>query len=515
MTRSSRFISGVGASYIAVVASILYSLAIVPIGLRFLGTEQFGLWMLLVQLSGYLNFIELGVFGSAARIIIDYKDRKGDRAYARIIATASIILVVQGILMMTICWLLAPWAVRLFNIPAPLHDVAIYLLVFLGFATGLTTCFRIFGAILYANQRIDLIWAFTALNSLISLIIIWPLLAAGYGLFALPWSFLAPVVSTIALSWFSCYKLRLLPHNLGFSDVKLHQFRELFKLGTDFFLVNVSNQLLEASQLLIISRTMGLGAAAVWSVSTKLFTLLFQLIAKLENTAVVFFSEMMARGEQEKLKSSFKQMYQVTGALAVCGMIAAVAINPYFVNVWAGPDMLWPYINNWLISALLSINLLLRCHTDLAMHTKRIGFLRWVFLVESLVFISIALWVAPHLGFAGILAVSIICALVFRSVYAMRRTATFFNTPTALAGLQWMSFLWVPLLVSVFLALSVGPIVEKLTSPLGRLLSSVLICLTGSGTIFVLLAIPPDLRSLVFQRTSALPRMILKKLVRQ
>ena len=152
------------------------------------------------------------------------------------------------------------------------------------------------------------------------------------------------------------------------TDLSISKFRELFKFGTDLFLVNVGIQLLEASQLMIVSRTMGLAAAATWSVSTKLFTLLFQMTAKVENTAVVFFSEMIVRGERDVLQLRFRQMYQFTGSVAVCSMLGAVALNPFFVTVWAGPDVLWPSINNWLIAALLILNLLLRCHTDFAMH---------------------------------------------------------------------------------------------------------------------------------------------------
>ena len=169
MSRSSRFISGIGASYIGLIANIAYSLAIVPIGLYYLGKDQFGLWMLLVQIAGYLSFIELGIFGAAARILIDYKDDKDGPAYAEVVTTAWAVLVVQAAIMAAASWLLAPLIVAAFNIPPPLHDTAISLFVFLGLSTALATCFKVFSAILYANQRIDLVVLLTALQLILGL----------------------------------------------------------------------------------------------------------------------------------------------------------------------------------------------------------------------------------------------------------------------------------------------------------------------------------------------------------
>jgi O-antigen/teichoic acid export membrane protein len=494
MSRRSRFLSGVSASYISVAATIVYSLAIVPIGLRYLGVEQFGLWMLLVQISGYLALIELGVFGAAARVLIDHKDHQDSTAYSGVVATAWVILAAQGAIMAAACWLLAPFVVQLFNIPADLQEVATYLLRFLGLSAGLATFFKIFSAILYANQRIDLVWAFVALNPIISIFILWPLMASDYGLSAILWSLFPPIIITSALSWIACRRLGLFPRAISLADVRLQKARELFSLGADFFLVNVGTQLLEASQLMIVSRTMGLTAAATWSVSTKLFALLYQLTAKIENTAVVFFSEMMVRGEHEKLQENFQKMYQFTGSLAVCCMLAAVAVNPYFVGLWAGTEVLWSPVNNWLIAGLLVLNLLLRCHTDFAMHTKKSGLLRFLFFFESIAFVSLALWAAPLFGFSGILVAAIVCALAFRTSYSLRRTASYFSLPTSSVAIRWLAFLVLPAVIMGLVAAATPALVDHLHSPVSRLLAAAAITAVAGGTVLCSVGLSSPLR---------------------
>jgi O-antigen/teichoic acid export membrane protein len=346
------------------------------------------------------------------------------------------------------------------------------------------------------------------MNPLLSLAIIWPLLAADYGLSALPWSFLPPVVLLSTVSWLACRRLGFLPAKIRLSDFRFSKFRELFKLAADFFLINIGTQLLEASQLMIVSRTMGLPAAAIWSVSTKLFTLLFQVTAKIENTAVVFFSEMIVRGEREKLQSSFRQMYQLTGGLAVCGMLGAAAVNPYFVAAWAGSEVLWPAINNWLIATLLILNLLLRCHTDFAMHTKQVGLLRFLFFFESLAFVGTALWAAPRFGFAGILLAAIVCALLFRSVYAIHRTAAYFQVPVREVAFRWLAFLALPVAAMALVATLLPALVVPLSSPIVRTLASAgLVGLAASAILFTF-GLPLPVRKIIFERISMFYRLL-------
>ena len=503
MNRSSRFISGVGASYIGLVANIAYSLAIVPIGLYYLGKDQFGLWMLLVQVAGYLSFIEMGIFGAAARILIDYKDDKDGPAYTELVTTAWFVLVVQAAVVAAASWLFAPLIAAAFNIPPLLHDSAIFLFVFLGFSTALATCFKIFSAILYANQRIDLVVLLTALQLILGLVVVWPLLSAGYGLPAVIWSFILPVSATSILSGVACWRLRLLPSRMSLTDLSISKFRELFKFGTDLFLVNVGIQLLEASQLMIVSRTMGLAAAATWSVSTKLFTLLFQMTAKVENTAVIFFSEMIVRGERDVLQLRFRQMYQFTGSVAVCSMLGAVALNPSFVTAWAGRDVLWPSINNWLIAALLILNLLLRCHTDLAMHSKKVGLFRFLFFFESLAFVGAALWAAPRFGFAGVLTSSILCAVVFRSAYSINRTASYFSIPYFSVAFRWIGFLLRPGLAMGSVAIAVPLLSEHLVSPTFRAAIAAATVVIAMGATMYTIALPRNVRQVFHEKIHA------------
>jgi hypothetical protein len=65
------------------------------------------------------------------------------------------------------------------------------------------------------------------------------------------------------------------------------------------------------------------------------------LLTKIEGTAVVFFAEMMVRGERAKLAERFRQVYQLTAGIAIVALACVVTLNKPFVSVWAGPSLAW------------------------------------------------------------------------------------------------------------------------------------------------------------------------------
>jgi O-antigen/teichoic acid export membrane protein len=212
----------------------------------------------------------------------------------------------------------------------------------------------------------------------------------------------------------------------------------MFLLGKDMFLITVGNQVLEASQLIIVTRTMGLGAAAIWSVSTKLFTLVYQLVTKVEGTAIVFFSEMMVRGETSRLALRFRHVYQLTAGLSMVALALVTAINQPFVTVWAKADLAWSPLLGLPLAVVVYLNCVTKCQVDLIMHSKDIRGLRYIYLFEAVGFVGFAIYASAHIGFAGVLLSAIFCAIVFRGLYTVRRIAAYFHIPASNVCWGWL-----------------------------------------------------------------------------
>jgi len=494
VTRLRQFIRGLGSSWLATLAAIVYSLLSVPIALSFLTIEEFGLLVLLLQVAGYFTLIEIGMSAATARILVDYKDSPDDGRYGSVILTSFWVFAVQAVIILFGGITLAPWIVSIIAVPEALAEVATFLLRWLSVTSALVVAFRVYGAILYANKRLDLVHAFNAGSMIFALSVLVVVLSLGGRLSDLVWLFIAQAAAAIVPPLVACHKLGLMPRAGRWGRPSSARFREVFGFGKDIFLINVGNVVLEASQLIIVTRTMGLTAAAVWSVSTKLFGLVYQLVTKIAGTAIVFFAEMMVRGERQKLTTRFRQIYQLTAGTAVTALGVAVAINQPFVSVWADPELAWPLPLSFLLAASIFLNAITRCSGDFIIHTKNIAAFRYVYFLEAAMFVLLSLWLSARIGFYGVLGASLLCLLVFRASYTTWRITQYFQLR---AVTLWWAWLKRPFLAGVILlpfVISSPWLASGLSNLWGQLLLAIAWVGLPATASLLFIALPRDMR---------------------
>jgi O-antigen/teichoic acid export membrane protein len=419
-------------------ATSAYSLASVPIALTYLDVKEFGVWVLLLQLGGYFNLIELGMTGAAARLIVDHKDDRKSFPYIELLATSNAVFIAQAFLMFFVGCLLATSVGHMLHIPSDLQAEFVVLFILSSVLAALTTSVRLFGALLYAHQRLDLFNLMVVVSMGGGLLAMWASLSSGLGLYSLFVSGVTAWMITTVSSIWCCLRLRLLDVGKLFSAVTLSKTRQLFDLGRHMFALHVASLALDASQLIIVTRTMGLDYAAIWSVSTKLFTLVFQFVAKVEGSAVMFFAEMIAAGQRGSLRHRFRVIYQVSLSLAATLVAITVSTNQSFVAAWTSDQLQWSPFCNVVMGLLIIANCSARCGMDFIIQTKKIGALGYVYFAEAALFIAAGFLLAPIYGFLGILVPGLFCAIFVRGLYVNSRVATYLAYAAAEVGLAWL-----------------------------------------------------------------------------
>jgi len=507
LNRFGSFAKAVSTSWGAIAVTTAYSLATVPLALGYLGVERFGLWALLLQLAGYFTLIEVGMTGAAARLLIDHKDERQSDGYISTLSTSNLIFLAQAVIIFLAGWLLASPLARLFEIPSDLTTDFTRLVVLIAVVAAFGTTTRIFGALLYANQRIDLFnWSGMA-ALMVGLAALWTAFAAGAGLYALIISQLAAWITGSLFTISSCLRLGLLHPRHLVSGLSWGRAKALIGFGKDMFAFNLGTQLLDASQIMIVTRTMGLESAAIWAVSTKLFTLVFQLVARIEGSAIVYFAEMMVRREHDLLRRRFRQVYQLCTSLAVAGVAVAIASNHAFVSLWANASLFWSTGADVLLALLVVVNCAIRCGADLIIHTKRLGGLRFIYFVEAALFLGLAIAASSHFGFYGILVPALVCALSCRAFYVVFRISSYLGVSALDVGFLWIkrSFL---ISAIMFPAAACISILTEQWSQSG--LIALCLSLVASGSLAAALAVtvglPSDVRLELLKNMGRKPR---------
>lgn len=500
MARLRQFVHNVGSSYAALGAMVVYTFVSVPLALTFLSREAFGLWALLAQITGYLALIDAGMTGAATRLLIDCKDMPADGAYGRMVKTSFLVALVQASLILLVGFSLARQCPAILDIRPAYADIFIRLLWWQTAITAFAFVTRPLGQMLGAHQRLDIIYYSQILQMTTGLSLIWWFLVRGHGLYSFVFSSAISAGINSVYLFASCYFLRLFPRPGRSGAPSWAVFKEIFAYGKDLFLVAVGTQLIMASQVIIVTRSLGLEVAAVWAVGTRVLNLLLQVVWRISDSASVTLAEMIARGEGDRLRRRYSDIVTVSASLGGLAAVMLASSNALFVDIWTSHKIAWTSLNDVLLGIWMVPLVLIHVHCGFILLTKKIAFMRIVYFIEGCAFVIISLWVLRFGRLPLMITTSILCAFSFSGAYGTWRVAQYFKLPLREVAIDWVkpmvrvSLFAIPVAVLLHFGLAFLP-------PLPRFLLILLILGAWSGILFGRIGLPRHLQREVLSRS--------------
>ncbi len=438
MTRLRRTLQGVFSSYILLAATTIYSLASIPVALHYLDTSHFGLWVLMGTLVGYLNLLDMGMTGAASRLLIDHKDDRDGGGYGGLLKTGMLVCMIQGGMIFLIGLEVSGKFSQILTIPEDIQGSFIQLMQWQCGALALSFSIRVLGMMLGAHQRMDIANYTGALGLLVNFVIQWIYFHLGRGVLSLALGALSATIFTGFVQAVACYVLRLYPCRGSWGRVSWEQFKELFLYGKDLLLVSSGTQMIMASQSIVITRMLGLEAAATWGIGTRVYNLLNQVIWRISDMSAAAFSEMMIRGEYDRLRDRYSHITMLSFSVAAWVAVSFVSCNSLFVTIWTHGKIHWPEGNDLLLGILMILGTAIHCHSGLVLISKKIGFMRYIYFLEGIVFVALSFLVARQGGLPAIILSSIICSVLFSGSYLTWRIGSYFGLSLKTVALEWM-----------------------------------------------------------------------------
>ena len=136
-------------------AAVAFAMA--PFVLHTLGDTAYGVWVLLTTMVGYLGLLDLGVRGAVTRYVARYRTTAQDVAAGQVASAALAIFAVTGLLAVVMSVGLATVILPLFRIPAEYLGPARVVVLLGGAAFAVSLVSGVFGGILAATERFDLL----------------------------------------------------------------------------------------------------------------------------------------------------------------------------------------------------------------------------------------------------------------------------------------------------------------------------------------------------------------------
>jgi O-antigen/teichoic acid export membrane protein len=474
MSRFKRFAHSLASGYLLLVTNVFFTLAQVPLALHYLSKNEFGLWALTTQITGYLLMLDLGMSGSLVRNLIDHKDDKSGGKYGSIILTGSLVLLVQGafialggvILSFGLDWLFP-------SVEPELMGDFRMLVAGQCVLVGISFVGRLASLILQSHQRFDVSNYASIVTFAVIFAVQWITFHMGMKLYSL---LVAAAVSTacgLIINFAGVIRLKLFPAKGRWGSASMALFKEIFRFGNELFLLTLGLQLLNASQVVIISRTLGLSAAGTWAIATRTFLLAFQAVSRIFDFSAGALGEMIVRGERVNLLRRYRDVMLLTALAGVFICVSIALCNSSFLKVWtsmSGRDPVgWELRNDILMALLVLLNCVTRCHINLAIFAKEISAMRWIYFLQGALFVAAGFLVAPRFGITGIIVAAIVAEILCIGIYGFRWGSGYLSVASGEMLVRWLGPAFKYLFALSGVAISAGMATTQLP-PLTQLL---------------------------------------------
>ena len=317
------------------VSTMVVGVFTVPLALRFLSPEEFGLWNVVGQSLGYLLLLDFGVSWSASRMLVGPL-RAGDReeigAWWTVLLT---VLVAQAVVILALGWAFRSFIISFFDVPPSLHATAEWLWLGMLVINCIQLPFRALSAVLFCQDRWYLIHAVSILASWLNLIGFATLLSCGWRTSAYLAASAISVGTSICL-W--CFSVRRSRVSLPFDPwlLRLDHLKKLFGYSGSLFLVGLAGQLAVMSQAIVIGKIVGLGAVAAFVVSSKSAAVLIQIFRRGLDAYYPRWMQVYTDGRREEVCRQWRTCMNWLLPLAIAGAIGILVLNRSFSLLYGG-----------------------------------------------------------------------------------------------------------------------------------------------------------------------------------
>jgi O-antigen/teichoic acid export membrane protein len=411
-----RWLLTTGMSYVYFGSILLTTAITIPLALKFLGREQYGLWALSSQLLSFIYLFDGGLSRSLPRLvgesITDPENIATSRKFGLLIGLSFL----TACLLMIVALLVSTWGLRFLSVPFHLLGIGqqLFLSVMALQCVGYTL--GPFEAVLFAQNR-------AYITSTVSLMGVWLnagtfifLLMHGYGLLSYVFANLLvlPIRAVVSLSVVLRSSHR---PKLRFIMPLMDDFKDVFAFSSWMFISVLISESIMALPTMIITKFAGLGAMTLFYISFRPAFFLQRLSCLPFQSLVPRWQKLYLDGNLAKLRHEYAAalFFILQFGLILCTCFV-VFLKP-LITVWVGAKMyggtlitasLGFYLIIYLLGSTLGVPFVM---------AKKLGFLAMVQTFELLLSIPVCIFLAERVGAGGVIFGSVFLTMLFTIQY--------------------------------------------------------------------------------------------------
>src|SRR6266851_1603119 len=334
------------------------NLAAIPVFIRYLGVEGYGIYLLLTGLFGYFGLLDFGLSDGVVKYVAHHSELGNDDSVTHSVNAALLAQVIGGLIGVLVLCTFNQRIIHALRVsPSLVHVASISLYVSAaGFLSKMVL--NTYNAALKGLQRFDVLAKTTVGFSLATTITVVFVLFAGGRLLevvvvtALMTTANLAIVVFLVFACIPGYRLAL--------EFRREHFRALFGFGAYTFITRIAGAANTYFLQVVIAVILGAGAVPYFAAPLRVTTALEAGMASLISVIFPFVSTLKARENMESLQKLYSVASRYVVALSTPPFLFIILFSQQILRVWVGPLFAE---KSWLVLVFLAANSLLAVWT--------------------------------------------------------------------------------------------------------------------------------------------------------
>jgi O-antigen/teichoic acid export membrane protein len=404
---------GVVLSYAVIGLQFAVAMIYTPVMLRLLGQSEYGLYILVASIIGYLGLVSFGLSGAYLRFYAGFRLRQDWDRIARLNGTFLLLFSVIGIAVV-----FAGTVITL-NVEALLGDefseeeldTARILFAILVVNLGLTMPLSVFSAYVTAHEKFIFQKSLQIVATAVSPFIVLPLLVLGYGSVGMVLGLTA--VNIAVAAGVAIYCRARLKIRFAFRGLEMPLVRDIFGFSSYLFANALVDQINWNVDKFIIGRIQGSVSVAIYGVAAILNMNYIMLSTGISGVLIPRVNRLVASaGSDEEISRLFTRVGRIQYVALGAFLSGFLFFGRSFIEIWAGVN----YRNAYWIGVLLMVPVTVPLIQNLGIEIQKAKdlhrFRSWVYLAVAVGNIGLSIPLTQRFGGIGAAAATAIALLV-------------------------------------------------------------------------------------------------------
>jgi len=337
MSAAEKFLRNLLSNWTGMMIGLLISFFLSPYVVRKLGNTYYGVWNIIMDMTGYLGLLEMGVRQSVIRYVAKYHAVEEMDPLNRIASSAFSIYGFTSLACAVISIGLAALFPYVVHVSAGTVSIARWVIVITGLNVAQGLIFSVYYGVILGIQRYDVVVKVNILIAIIKAGLTVLLLGNGFGLISLSLMHLVTGIASNIYGMHYCKK-EIPGLKIRFGTYGSEWYGKIFNYSIKTFMMFIGQKIVYYSDSIVIGVLLGPVHVTYFVIGASLTEYMRRIVNQMTQMFTPLTSELQALREEQKIRDVLMQGTKLSLIIALPISIVFLTMGKRFISLWMGKE---------------------------------------------------------------------------------------------------------------------------------------------------------------------------------